>query len=61
MIKLLSVLGFLAFCGCTISPAAKVIKELAKDPATVHLQIMVPMYGSMILDRSFPTNCVQKP
>jgi hypothetical protein len=57
MKRLLFALPLLLLCGCM----AKIVKELAKDPATVHLQIMVPMYGSMILDRSYPTNYVQKP
>jgi hypothetical protein len=56
--KLLPLFVLIAsLCGCM--NMHKVVKELKNDPATVDLQIMVPMYGSMIFHRSFPTNYVQ--
>ena len=56
MKRILILLPIVFLCGC-MSPA-KVIQQLKNDPASVDLQIMVPMYGSMIFHRSFPTNYI---
>jgi hypothetical protein len=37
---------------------AALVEQLKNDPATVHLSIQT-IYGSILLDRSFPTNWVQ--
>ena len=39
--------------GCSISPSADVIRELAKDPATASVTVMTP-YGSLRWVRTNP-------
>ena len=44
-------LSALAFTGCT--SMSSIVRELAKDPAAVHVAIMTP-YGSLVYDRANP-------
>ena len=41
--------------GCTSGSLAKVVRELAHDPATVHVHVVTP-WGSLVMDRAWPTN-----
>ena len=45
--------ALLILTGCSISPSADVIRELAKDPATASVTVMTP-YGSLRWVRTNP-------
>lgn len=53
--KILVALAVLPLCGCLMGGGsmAKIVKELAKDPATVRLRFPTP-YGVFELDRYVP-------
>lgn len=54
--KLAVLILLLPLCGCMMGGGsmAKIVKELAKDPATVRLRFPTP-YGVFELDRFVPT------
>ncbi len=43
----------LPLCGCVRT--ASIMEQLKNDPATVHFSVQT-LYGTIVLDRSFPTN-----
>ena len=51
----------LMFQGCATDGTAKLVRELAKDPATVKVKIITPYGMSLDFERSFPTNYPFKP
>lgn len=53
--RLLALILLLPLCGCVMggSGMSKIIKELAKDPATVRIRFPTP-YGVFELDRYIP-------
>lgn len=42
--------------GCATDGTAKIIRELAKDPATIDMKILTPWGVAIDFHRAFPTN-----